>query len=100
MKKKTFKAEVQSGHKEVAVEVPFDPAQVWGLPPKALWHGRRGYAVLGSLNGSQFEESFIVPRSKRFFMLIDKEMKQAAGVSVGDIVSVAVAPIVTEPRTP
>jgi hypothetical protein len=99
MKKKSFKAEVQSGHKEAAVEVPFDPAQVWGLAPRPLWRGRRGHVVSGSLNGSRFEESVIVPRSKKFFMLIDKEMEQAAGVSVGDIVSVAVAPIATEPRT-
>ena len=99
MKKQSFRAEVQSGHKEAAIEVPFDPAQVWGLPPTRLWHGRRGHPVSGSLNGSQFEESFIVPRSKKFFMIIDAELQQAAGVTVGDIVSVAVAPIVTEPRT-
>jgi hypothetical protein len=30
MKKKNFKAEVISGHKEDAVEVPFDPALEWG----------------------------------------------------------------------
>jgi hypothetical protein len=99
MKKKSFTAEVQSGHKEAAIEVPFDPAQVWGLPPKPLWHGRRGYVVSGSLTGSHFEESFIVPRSQRFFMLIDAELQQAAGVSVGDIVDVAVAPINAESRT-
>jgi hypothetical protein len=93
MKKKSFRAEVQLGHKEAAVEVPFDPTLVWGLPPTRLWHGRRGHLVSGSLNGSQFEESFIVPRSKKFFMIIDAELQQAAGVSVGDIVTVAVTPM-------
>jgi hypothetical protein len=98
MKKRSFKAEVRSGHKEAAVEVPFDPAQVWGLPPRPLWRGRRGHVVTGSLNGSQFEESVIVPRAKRFFMIIDAELQQAAGVSVGDMVDVAVAPINAESR--
>jgi hypothetical protein len=32
MKKKKFKGEVLSGHKEDAVEVPFDPAKEWGIP--------------------------------------------------------------------
>ena len=99
MKKRRFKAEVQSGHKEAAVEVPFDSAQVWGLPPRPLWRGRRGHVVSGSLNGSRFEESFIVPRSKRFFMIIDAELQQAVGISVGDLVDVAVAPIMAKPPT-
>jgi hypothetical protein len=36
MKKKSFRAEVQSGHKEAAVEVPFDPAQVGAGTEAAL----------------------------------------------------------------
>jgi len=31
VKRKKFKAEVLSGHKEQAVEVPFDPAKEWGV---------------------------------------------------------------------
>jgi hypothetical protein len=89
MKNKKFKAEVRSGHKEDAVEVPFDPTEVWGIEPKPLWRGRRGHVVKGRLNGRNFE-SFIVPRSKRFYMLIDEELERKAGVTVGDIVEVAV----------
>jgi hypothetical protein len=43
MKKKKFKAELLSGHKEDAVEVPFDPATEWGIRAKPLWRGRRGH---------------------------------------------------------
>src|SRR5713226_1871335 len=66
MKMRKFTAEVQAGHKENAVEVPFDPTKAWGLPPEPLWRGRRGHVVQGNLNGRPFE-SFIVPRSKKFF---------------------------------
>jgi hypothetical protein len=63
MKKKHFKAEVLSGHKDNAVEVPFDPAQEWGIEPQPLWRGRRGHKVLAKIRGLAFE-SAIVPRQK------------------------------------
>ena len=83
MKKKRFKAEVLSGHKEDAVEVPFDPVAEWGLPAQPIFKGRRGHVVRGNLNGLAFSEGFIVPRQKRFYLLLDRELEQAAGVSVG-----------------
>lgn len=92
MKKKTFKAEIMSGHKDDAVEVPFDPFAVWGLPPRPIWKGRRGHAVSGSLNGVGFDESFIVPRAKKFYLIIDKDMERAAGVAAGDAVRLSLAP--------
>lgn len=91
MKKKKFKAEVLSGHKDDAVEVPFDPTEIWGIEAKSLWRGRKGHAVKGKLNGQHFE-SFIVPRQKRFFILIDKEIERATGVSQGDVIEVSVEP--------
>ena len=92
MKKKKFQAEIQAGHKDDAVEVPFDPAEAWGLPPQPLWRGRRGHVVQGTLNGAPFEESFIVPRQKRFFMVLDRDLQQAAGVAEGDSVRIVVEP--------
>jgi hypothetical protein len=91
MKKKKFKAEVLSGHKEDAVEVPFDPAKEWSIPPKSLWSGRRGHFVNARVNGFAFE-SAIVSRQKKFYLLIDAEAKKAAGVSQGVVVQVAVEP--------
>jgi hypothetical protein len=93
MKKKNFKAEVISGHKEDAVEVPFDPAKEWGIPPKPLWRGRRGHFVNATVNGFSFESS-IVPRQKKFYLLIDTEAGKAARVSAGVLVRVAVDPYV------
>jgi len=93
MKKKTFKAQVHGGHKEDAVEVPFDPATEWGIPPQPLWRGRRGHLVHATVNGFSFAGS-IVPRQKRFYLLIDAEAKKAAKVSEGIVVQVAVKPYV------
>jgi len=89
VKTKNFKAALLSGHKDNAVEVPFDPTEVWRIEAKPLWRGRRGHAVKEKLNGHDFE-SFIVPRQKRFFMLIDKELEHATGVSQGDVIEVSV----------
>jgi Domain of unknown function (DUF1905) len=91
VKQRKFKAEVLAGHKEDAVEVPFNPAAAWGVDPQPLWRGRRGHPIKGKLNGRAFE-SFIVPRQKRFFMLIDDQLGRAMGISEGDIVEVAVEP--------
>jgi hypothetical protein len=91
MKKRNFKARVLSGHKEDAIEVPFDPAKEWGIPPKPLWRGRRGHFVNATVNGFSFESS-IVPRQKKFYLLIDAEAEKAAGVSEGVVVQVAVEP--------
>ena len=91
MKAKKFRGKVLSGHKELAVEVPFDPAQEWGIPPKPLWRGRRGHMVSATVNGFSFAGS-IVPRQKKSYLLIDAEAAKAAGVSDGVKVEVAVKP--------
>jgi hypothetical protein len=91
MKKKLFKAEVLSGHKESAVEVPFDPAREWNMEPRPLWRGRRGHQVLAKIKGVSFE-SAIVPRQKKFYLLIDAEAAKSAGISTGGLVEVAVEP--------
>ena len=91
MKKRTFKAEVLSGHKEDAVEVPFDPEKTWGIPAKPLWRGRRGHLVNATVNGFSLESS-IVPRQKKFYLLIDADAVRSAGISQGGVVEVAVKP--------
>jgi len=92
MKKKQFTAEILTGHKDDAVEVPFNPSEAWGLRAQPIWRGRRGHPVSGTLNGFRFEESFIVPRAKKFFMIIDKDMEREAGVSAGEVVRVRIEP--------
>jgi hypothetical protein len=90
-KAKKFKAELQSGHQEDAVEVPFDPAKTWGLAPVRLWRGRKGHIVIATLNGLTFE-TFIVSRQQKFFLLVDEDVKQQGGVAVGEIVEVTLTP--------
>ena len=96
MKKKRFKAEILSGHKEDAIEVPFDPMELWGIPAQMLWRGRRGHSVNATVNGFSFESS-IVPRQKRFYLLIDAEAAKAARVSAGAVVQVVLEPHATPP---
>jgi hypothetical protein len=78
-----------SGHKENAVEVPFDPAREWNVAPRPLWRGRRGHQVRAKIKGVSFE-SAIVPRQKKFYLLIDAEAAQSAGISTGGLVKVSV----------
>jgi uncharacterized protein DUF1905 len=84
-----FEATVLAGHKEDAVEVPFDPAERWGVAPRALRPGRRGYAVDVAIGRTRFA-SAIVPRSKRHWLLIPASV----GVRTGDVVEVVVSPAV------
>ena len=91
MKKKNFKAELQPGHKDDAVQVPFNPADVWGLIPEPLWRGRKGHRVRATLNGFPFE-TFIVPRQRKFFLMVEPDVKEQARVGVGDVVAVTVTP--------
>jgi hypothetical protein len=89
MRTQSFQAVLLSGHKEDAVEVPFDPAERLGLASEALVPGRRGYRVSATLNDTTFE-SAIVARSKRFWLLVPAAVVQATGVAVGDAVRVSV----------
>jgi hypothetical protein len=93
MKKVEFKAALLPGHKGAAVEIPFDPAKQWAIATRPLWPGRRGHTVRGELNGVSFG-SCIVPRSRKFWMLVDEEVQKKAGVTVGDTVRVTVEPLI------
>lgn len=93
MKKAQFTGDLLAGHKGVAIEVPFDPAKKWEIPAQPLWRGRRGHTVSAEINGVKFG-SCIVPRSKKFWMLIDEDVQKQAGASVGDSVRVTIEPFV------
>lgn len=91
-----FRGEILAGHKGATVEVPFDPAERWGLAAIALWRGRRGHRVTGVVQKLRFESS-VVPRSKRFWLLLDEDLLDAAGLAVGDRVDVAIEPSASAP---
>jgi hypothetical protein len=90
--KKSFTAELLSGHKsQQALEVPFDPADEWRIEPQPLWRGRRGFKVKARVKGVAFESS-IVPRQKRFYLLIDSEVVESAGLVNGSRIRATVEP--------
>jgi uncharacterized protein DUF1905 len=100
MRAAQFTGELLAGHKEAAIEVPFDPATRWGVPAHRLWTGRRGHAVKGRLNGVEFE-SVVVPRSRRFYLLVPDELQSAIGASIGDMIRATIAPMTWfSPATP
>jgi uncharacterized protein DUF1905 len=92
MKAAGFRGTILEGHKDAAVEVPFDPAERWGVEPVHLRRGRHGHRVRATVNGVSFETS-IVPRSKRYWLELDPAALRAADVSGGDDVAVTVTPL-------
>lgn len=90
-KKERFEGELLIGHKGAAVEVPFDPEEKWAVSPRSLWPGRRGHMVRAEVNGVRFG-SCIVPRSRKFWMLIDEDIQSKAGIEIGDRIRITVEP--------
>ena len=89
--KKSFTGELLSGHKQNALEVPFDPAAEWHVQPQALWRGRRGFRVKARVRNHTFESS-IVPRQKRFYLLIEREVVESTGLVVGGRIRITIEP--------
>ena len=96
MKPEQFKGELLGGHTGAAVEVPFDPAARWAISATPLWRCRHGYHVQGVLNGVRFK-SVVVPRARKFFVLVDESLQEAAKVSAGDTIEITLMPLVEEP---
>ena len=80
---------ILEGHKDSAIEVPFDPAVRWSLPANRLEAGRWGHRVTGRLNGIAFE-SAIVPRSGSFFLVLPAELLTLTEVIAGAPVRITV----------
>lgn len=71
--------------------MPFDPAKKWNIATESIRPGRRGYRVHGVFAGAPFQ-SFIVARSKRFWVLVEEKYLKISRVSVGDTVTIAIEP--------
>jgi predicted DNA-binding protein (MmcQ/YjbR family) len=89
-----FTATLVGGHKGAAFEVPFDPEERWEIPPEKLRAGRNGHRVAGKVNGVAFE-SAIVPRSRKFWLEIDDDLRKKARLEIGAPAKVAIRPIKT-----
>jgi len=92
MNKVQFEVELIEGHKGVTVVlVPFDPEEKWSRKPVRLEGNRHGWLVVGSVNDVRFE-GYIGERWNRFFIIIDRDLRDAANVVVGDTLKVSVKP--------
>ena len=80
-----FTGLIVHGHKGAAVEMHFNPLRKWGTAAVAVFPRRRGHKVLASIGGPEFK-TYIVGRSKRFWLLIEPDQLVAARASVGDLV--------------
>lgn len=89
--KRSFDGTLVTGHKQAAVEVPFDPAIAWSQPAATLWPGRRGHRVHVHAGDVEFD-SAIVSRSRRHWLLVDDEVRFAAGWHPGDRLQLIVNP--------
>jgi hypothetical protein len=95
--KAEFNAELIKGHKGVTVVlVPFDPEEGWSRKPVRLHERRHGWLIRGTANGVPFD-GYIGERWGRFFIIIDRELREAAGASVGDTLRMVIQPTAAEP---
>jgi hypothetical protein len=86
-----FSTELFEGHEGItAVIVPFDPQMVWGAKPTKIDARRDGWLVHGTLNGTPFD-GWIGYRWGRFYIIVEPELRAAAGVAVGDAIEVVVS---------
>ena len=93
MSKIRVSGRVLDDHKGPTIEVPFNPVERWGISPEPISPGQRGHRVSVSLNGGESFESAIVPRTRKFFLLLDDEKLATGGVSAGDRVKLTVEPL-------
>ena len=83
---------VLEGHKDAAVEVPFDPAERFGVEAVPLRRGRRGHRVRATAKSCRFE-SEIVPRSKRFWLVLPASVLADLRLEPGERIEVSVEPL-------
>ena len=92
MSKVRFEAQLIEGHKGFTVVlVPFDHEARWRQKPVRLAGRRHGRLVKGSANGRRFN-SYIGDRWGRFFIALAESLREAAGLAVGDGVSMVIEP--------
>src|SRR5579859_2101430 len=91
-----FEAELVEGHKGVTVVlVPFDPEERWSRKPIRLAGRRHGWPVTGTVQGISFE-GYVGERWGRFFVIVERSLREAAKVDVGDRLRVILAPAGTK----
>jgi hypothetical protein len=88
----TFHGAVLSGHKEDAVEVPFDPGTRWDARTISIRPGRRGYPVRARIGSAAWFDSHVVARSRRFWLLLPAAVEAANGIGEHSEIDVELVP--------
>lgn len=84
MSKKRFEVKlVAADSGAVRLILPFDPSEVWGKKSR--------HRVAAQVNGVDFDAS-IGARDGQFFIPLNKQVRERAGVAVGDRVKVELTP--------
>ncbi len=86
-----FSVPVVTGHKEDAVEIPFDPGERWPLPEVTLGPRRKARGVWAVI-GSHAFDGHVVTRSRRWWLLLPAALEMELGIAPGDQVTVAIGP--------
>jgi hypothetical protein len=81
MAEQRFRAEIRPTGGSAYIDLPFD------VPAEFGTRGR--VSVKGSIDGHGFRSS-ISPRQGRWYLVINREMRAAAGVGPGDVVDVVI----------
>ena len=84
-----FRATIVAGHKGAAFEVPFDPSAQWHVAAQSVGPSRNGWFARARVGRMAFD-TVVVPRSRRFWALIDEPTLTRLGVRPGDEVSVSI----------
>ncbi len=91
MKAERISSVVLTGHKGDAIEVPFDPGAKWGVTTQQIGPGRRGYRVACRVGAIRFD-SYVVARSRKFWLLLSAEVEDKLSIKAGDTVSLSLEP--------
>lgn len=83
---------VRSGHKEDALELPFDPSRRWDLRAVTFAPGRRGVPVRVRAEGGVDACRHVVTRAGRHWLLLPPSLERSLACAAGDTVRVRVAP--------
>ncbi len=98
-----FESELMMGHKNIAaVLVPFAPERVWKSRPVLVdapyaRKPQEAHLVRGTIDGTPFD-GWIGKRWGRRFIIVDQALRKRAGVAIGDVVEIVVAPRASERR--
>ncbi len=85
-----FVSVVLDGHKGLAFQIPFDPAERWGVSRCSCGRG-------GGVIACEAPSSVVVSRARKFFVLVTDQMKKAGKFRNGSSVRVSLSQRVAEP---